>query len=134
MKGEDVQFITMGYPDLTCLINHSWASVPVPTVDKPEEKDDIAPPPRLEVDGTEGTLILLADGSMHLYSDSDHQQWQFSWDTRSESRIAVQQHFIDCLESGAEFETSGAETLKTMALVYACYLSAEEGRVVDLMA
>jgi predicted dehydrogenase len=41
------------------------------------------------------------------------------------------QHFIDCLESGAEFETSGVETLKTMALVYAAYLSAEEGRVVD---
>jgi predicted dehydrogenase len=132
VKGEDVQFITMGYRDLTCLINHSWASVPVPTVDKPEEEDDIAPPPRLEVDGTGGTLILLADGSMHLYSDSDHQQWQFSWDTRSESRIAVQQHFIDCLDSGADFETSGAETLKTMALVYACYLSAEENRVVEL--
>jgi predicted dehydrogenase len=43
----------------------------------------------------------------------------------------AQQHFVDCLDSGAEFETSGAQTLKTMMLVYACYLSAEESRIVD---
>jgi len=39
---------------------------------------------------------------------------------------------MDCLESGAEFETSGAETLKAMGLVYAGYQSAEENQTVDL--
>jgi predicted dehydrogenase len=43
----------------------------------------------------------------------------------------VEQNFIHCLERGTKFEISGAETLKTMTLVYAAYLSAEEGRVVD---
>jgi predicted dehydrogenase len=87
---------------------------------------------RLEIDGTEGTLVMKADGSLHALTDKEHQQWKFSPEhTKPESHIAAQQHFIDCLETGAEFETSGAETLKTMALVYAAYLSAEEGRVVD---
>jgi predicted dehydrogenase len=130
VRGEDVQLITMGYGDLTCLINNSWASVPVPGLDKPDADYDIRAP-RLEIDGTKGTLSLNCDGSMHLFTDSDHQQWQFSRDTVPESHVAAQQHFIDCLESGAEFETSGAETLKTISLVDACYLSAEEGRTVE---
>jgi len=131
LAGEDVQLITVGYPDLTCIINHSWASVPVPGVDAPSETPPQNPPPRLEIDGTEGTLILKADGTMHLYSDTGQRQWYFDWDVRLNSRIAAQQHFIDCLESGVEFETSGAETLKTMALVYAAYQSHEETRVVS---
>jgi predicted dehydrogenase len=46
--------------------------------------------------------------------------------------LATQQHFIDCLETGAEFETSGEYNLKTMALVYACYRSVKEGRVINV--
>ena len=48
------------------------------------------------------------------------------------SHIAAQQHFIDCLASGTEFETSGAAMLKTMALIHGAYQSAAENRVVDL--
>jgi len=131
MKGEDVQVVILGYEDMSGLIYHSWASVPVPNLDVPPEAHDQWAAPRLEIDGSDGTLILKADGSMHLYADSDHWQWQFSPDVRAKAHLAAQQHFIDCLESGAEFETSGAQTLKTMALVYACYLSAEEERVVN---
>jgi predicted dehydrogenase len=73
-----------------------------------------------------------ADGRMNVFSDHGHEEWHFSENTRPASRAAAQQHFIECLESGDEFETSGAETLKTMALVYACYSSAQENRVIDL--
>lgn len=128
--GEDVQLLTLSYPGLTALVNHSWASVPVPGLDDSEEKPGVASP-RLEIDGTAGTLTLNCDGSMHLYTDTTHQEWQFSADTGPKSHIAAQQHFIDCLESGAEFETSGAETLKTMALVYAAYHSAAEAIPVE---
>ena len=136
VKGEDAQLITVGYRDLTCAINLSWASVLVPGLDIPGDCAEAAswphsiPPARLEIEGCEGTLVLMADRSMHLYQDRDHQMWTFPANTRAESRIAAQQHFVDCLESGAEFETSGEETLKTMALVYACYLSDEKGQVV----
>lgn len=129
-QGEDVQLTMLDYEKLTCLINHSWASVPVPGLDRSEGNRGIAPP-RLEIDGSEGTLVLACDGSLLLVRDGDRQQWQFTQDTVPESHVAAQQHFIDCLESGTQFETSGSETLKTMALVYACYRSAEEGRVVD---
>jgi predicted dehydrogenase len=66
-----------------------------------------------------------------LVTDTDRQEWQFPSETVHESFVSAQQHFVDCLESGADFETSGSETLKTMALVYACYRSAEEERPVD---
>ena len=113
--------------------SYRWASVPVPGLDHPgAEGPELASPPRLEIDGTEGTLALGADGWMRLFSDGGYQEWYFSEDTWPASRAAAQQHFIDCLESGAEFETSGAETLRTMGLVYACYQSAKENQTVDL--
>lgn len=128
--GEDVQLLALGYPGLTALVEHSWASVPVPNLDAPPGPQAQAPPPRLEIDGPQGTLALTADGVLRLATDAGQQQWRFSADVRPESRVAAQQHFIDCLDSGAPFETGGAETLETMRLVYAAYLSAEEGRVV----
>lgn len=130
MKGEDVGLITLSYPTMTGLIDQSWASVVVPGLDKPEEPFNRRPSPRLEINGTQGTVAIKADNSLHLYTDTHHQQWQFDEEVRPQAHIAAQQHFIDCLESGTEFETSGAQTLKTMALVYACYLSAEEEKVV----
>lgn len=125
IKGEDVAVITVGYQDMTCMIYDSWASVPIPDFYQPRENMRL-----LEIDGTQGTLFLGADGTLHLFSDTDHQTWQFPEDTIAASHTAAQQHFIDCLEQGAEFETDGPETLKTMALVYSCYLSDEEERVV----
>jgi predicted dehydrogenase/kynurenine formamidase len=41
---------------------------------------------------------------------------------------ATQRHFIDSLASGAPFETSGREYLRTLAAVEAAYRSAETGR------
>jgi len=133
MAGEDVLVIVLGYPNLTCLIHTSWASVGVPGVDIPEEKHKDRVPHLLEIDGTEGTLILKSDASMHLFGDSGHhQQWQFPAAAMEQRIIDTQQHFIDCLEYGTEFETSGEYNLKTMALAYACYHSADEGRVINV--
>jgi predicted dehydrogenase len=132
IQGEDVELVILGYDGLTCYIDNSWASVQVPGIDSPEGARWADLLSRLEIDGTGGTIALRPDGTLHLLTDTEHQQWTFSpQHTTPESHIAAQQHFVDCLESGAEFETSGAETLKTMALVYAAYLSADEGRVVD---
>jgi predicted dehydrogenase len=132
MKGEDVQMITLGYPGLTGLINTSWASVPVPGLDEPVDDRGALALPRLEIDGTQGTLTLMCDGSLHLVTDNNHMQWHFGEDTTDKSHIAAQKHFIDCMESGTEFETNAAETIKTMSLVFASYLSAKEGKVIDV--
>ena len=132
MMGEDLAVITLEYNELIGEITLSWASVPV--VDPAWSLEERRPAPRLEIDGTEGTLVLNGDGSLHLYHDDENQSWDCLQHIREESRVATQQHFIECLESNVEFETSGFETIKTMALVYACYLSAEEDRVVDMDA
>jgi len=87
-------------------------------------------PQLLEIDGVDGTVSVRADGSVHLFTDGGHQRWTTPTDAIPRSHAAAQQHFVDSLESGAEFATGGEETLKTMVLVHACYRSAEEGRVV----
>jgi predicted dehydrogenase len=131
MKGEDVNVLVVAYDDMTVAIDTSFASVEVPGVDRLEENPDTWSPSQFRIEGTEGTLILGVDRSLTLVTDTDRQEWQFPSETFRESFASAQQHFVDCLESGADFETSGSETLKTMALVYACYRSAEEERPVD---
>jgi predicted dehydrogenase len=130
MKGEDLAAIILEYEELIGEITMSWASVPI--IDPTWSLEDRHPAPRLEIDGTKGTLILKGNGSLHLHLENDYRTWQGLQNVREQSRIATQEHFIQCLESGMEFETSGFETIKTMALVYACYLSAEEGRFVNM--
>jgi len=127
VQGEDVQVILLAYPDMTALIDSSWASVPVPGWDVPVDSKE-ALIARLEIDGPLGTIFLGPDGILHLYRDEEHQTWPFPDATEAESRVITQRHFISCLDSGAEFETSGRETLKTMALLWSCYRSAEEGK------
>ena len=86
----------------------------------------------VRVEGTGGTACLERDGVLTLYTDDGEQQWAFPSDTIDQSFVAAQRHFIQCLQTGQEPGTSGAETLKTMALVFAAYRSAEEGRVVQV--
>ncbi len=131
VKGEDVYTAILGYPALTVVIHDSWASVPIPGMDRPSEHFPYYPR-LLQVDGTLGTLAMMPDGSVHLYRDQDSQCWEMPHDTMEYAHTAALKHFIECLESGTEFETTGEETIKTMAVVYAAYRSAEEGRVVHL--
>jgi predicted dehydrogenase len=54
------------------------------------------------------------------------------WHNIQESVVAIQQHFVDCIGAGQEPETSGRDNLQTLALVEAAYLSAAQGRTVDM--
>ena len=129
MKGEDVYALMLGYPDMTCVIHDSWASVPVPDQECPPE--GYAYYIRMiQIDGTEGTLSQSRDGSVHVHSDTDHLSYPFSGDVLPASHAIALQHFVDCLISGAPFESSGEDYINTMALVHAAYRSAAEGRAV----
>lgn len=126
--GEDVMVVELGYKGLTCQIDASWASIRVP---------DAIEQPILQIEGTEGTLVLRRNGVLHVICHSESRQWLLPELGSDEDRdlmaaVATQQHFIDSLNSGSEFETGGAETLKTMTLVYGCYRSAELGQVVKI--
>ena len=58
IKGEDVQVVTVGYQDLTCVINNSFASVPIPGVDRPSgDFHKLNIPHRLELDGNEPRAV-----------------------------------------------------------------------------
>jgi predicted dehydrogenase len=129
--GEDFLVITLAYPDMTELIHDSWASVPIPGLDRPAEKKTYYPR-IMEIEGTYGTLRLNPDGQIRLYTDHERKSWPAPEDVLPKACATTQQHFIDCLENNEEFETSAEETIKTMALVYACYKSAEESRVVRI--
>lgn len=81
---------------------------------------------RLRIDGSKGTLSMLGDGS--LWSGSG-ELTRIDWEPltagyRGDSALATQRHFLECLESGAEFETGGKEYLFTVKMVEASYESA----------
>lgn len=90
----------------------------------------------LEIDGSAGTLRLLPDYRMTLHNGSgtvhkDVSPPLLSWAERpwhniQESVFNIEQHFIDCLKSSVQPETSGLDNLKTLELVEAAYLSAAE--------
>ncbi len=53
---------------------------------------------------------------------------------KGDSVFATQRHFLSCLREGKPFETSGAEYLKTFAVVEAAYRSAREHTKVAVTA
>lgn len=123
IAGEDFALIDVNFSELNCTIDMNWAGVSVP-----QRTLSWGP---VRVEGTLATAVLGWDGLLHLYTDEGTQTFTFPVDTVDRSFASTQQHFVDCLQDGREPETSGAETLKTMALVFGAYASAEQGVSVD---
>jgi D-apiose dehydrogenase len=80
------------------------------------------PPDRLEIVGSKASAVF-ADDKLHLLGANPRSQaydrdrgYQASFD-------GVIAHFVDCLESGAPFETDAVENLETLRLVEHAYLS-----------
>jgi D-apiose dehydrogenase len=107
---------------------------------------------RMRVDGTRGTLLLNApDAPIKIYSEGPSQPgWilpetssrlssdlpadEYPW-PMTELRAGVHgaySAFCEYLAGGRKPPTTADENAKTMALVFAAYQSAEEGRVVEL--
>jgi predicted dehydrogenase len=92
-----------------------------------------APDPRytfgeLRVDATGGHLIMDNDANIRVKKlgepgwnlDYTHEHRNFSGDCV----YALQRHFVDCMLTGGEFESSGRDYLKTLQVVFAAYGSA----------
>lgn len=124
IAGDDLAVILLTFNDLSCLVDVGWCSVPVESADVTWYE--------ARIEGTLGTVILNKNGVLTLTTDSDQRSWSFSKDTFFKSFVTTQRHFIECLSFNKTPETSGTETIKTMALVFAAYQSADEDRVVKL--
>lgn len=90
----------------------------------------------MRVDGSKGHVRLEADGSLWLKLLGEPlRQLDFTPSHEGFAGDCVRAtfaHFLACLRSGAEFETSGEEYLKSLALVEAAYQSEASGQVVTL--
>ena len=118
MAGEEVATTLFGYPDRLAQVELSWASLGYPA--------DAVNPDVLAIEGTEGSLFVDHDGQVRV-SHRDGRQEQIAIDTTDAYRRSWQAalaHFAECLVSGEPFETSGADNLNTLRLVFAAYDSA----------
>lgn len=94
-----------------------------------------------EIEGRLGTIQILEGEVLLVHSDgkqrhevieADKRRWTSApWTQIQDSVPRTQQHFIDVLRHGGDFETSAEDSLKTYALAEAAYRSAETGRVID---
>jgi D-apiose dehydrogenase len=126
ISGEDVATMLMDHEGgATSIVDCSYAT-----------KLAVEPFPQtaIEIDGHEGTIRLepgyrLTVTGRHGTAVSDVSPPLLSWASRpwhniQESVVAIQRHWVDCLRSGREPTTSGADNLKTLALVEAAYSGA----------
>ncbi len=134
IKGEDVATMLLDHGDgIASVVDCSYAT---------QNETELFPQTLLEIDGTKGTLRLgpnyqltiTAAGKTH-HSDVSPPLLPWAsrpWHNIQESVALIEQHWVDCLNSKREPQTSGRDNLKTFALVEAVYQSAKENRTVHL--
>lgn len=134
IKGEDVATMLLAHDGgVTSVVDCSYATRRTP---------ETFPQSLLEIDGTEGTLRLDAGYSLVVQTGGNETVTDVSppvlpwaerpWHNIQESVRIIQQHFVACIDAGTQPETSGADNLKTLALVQAAYRSAETVETVRL--
>jgi predicted dehydrogenase len=136
IKGEDVATILLDHEGgVTSIVDVSYAS---------KLSSEPFPETLIELDGTEGSIRLSQGYRLEVTGKngtevSDVSPTLLAWASRpwhniQESVYAIQQHWSERLASGGETSTSGADNLKTFALVEAAYDSAASGQTVDVKA
>ncbi|BCG96626.1 Gfo/Idh/MocA family protein [Mesorhizobium sp. 131-2-1] len=136
IAGEDVATMLMDHASgATSVVDCSYAT-----------KLAVEPFPEtlIEIDGSDGTIRLAQGYKLTVTGKSgtvvsDVSPPLLSWASRpwhniQESVVAIQQHWVDCLATGKEPATSGADNLKTFALVEAAYAGAASREPVHLDA
>jgi D-apiose dehydrogenase len=134
IKGEDVA---------TMLLDHGQGVVSVVDCSYATQNEtELFPQTLLEVDGTKGTLRLGAGYQLQITASGSTRRMDVSppllpwasrpWHNIQESVALVQQHWVHCLATKSEPQTSGRDNLKTFALVEAVYQSARDSRTVHL--
>ncbi len=122
----------------TMLLRHEGGAVSVVDCSfESRRARDLFPQTLLQVEGRRGSLAIGPDFELTLVSDGAVHRERAAPQPRpwaagpalvvQESVVAACAHWLDCLDRGEEPETSGADNLKTYALVTAAYASAHSG-------
>lgn len=125
----------------TMLLRHRSGAVSVVECTYEARRDpDPFPETLVEVEGNEGSIIVLPGSRMRVTSNgttseqdigSPLRSWTSDrWHVAQEGAFVACRHFLDCLQRGVPAETSGRDNLKTYALVDAAYRAAVEHRAV----
>lgn len=131
----------------TMLLRHNTAATTIIDVSYASHRTPSTFPQTLgEIEGREGTVQILEHKILRVHANGttrderigdDGREWTTApWTQIQDSVPRVQQHFADCLRSGAPFETSAYDSLQTYALAEAAYRSASTGKlvaIIDLM-
>lgn len=124
--GEDVAMLSVSFADGSLgWLDLNWCTPPEGA------RPEWALNPTV-VEGTDGTLRLLTDGSLEWTSPSGRRErtpvpLPPDDQVYADGYAATQRHFIQGLLTGAEHETRALDNLKTMNVLWAAYRSAEEG-------
>ncbi len=88
------------------------------------------------LEGQQGSIRLYSDGRITIMKlgeeELDHPYAMDPVEFSGDCVYFTQRHFIECMFSGAAFESSGEEYLKSLAVQEAVYRSAALNRVVTL--
>lgn len=125
--GEDLAMLVVSFASGALgLLDFSWSAAPERA--RPQWALN-----ETAVEGSEATVRVLTDGSLELVSPTGKTERRPSPLPPDDlvyidGYAATQRHFIEGLLTGRDHETSAADNLKTMDVVWAAYQSAEQGR------
>jgi predicted dehydrogenase len=136
LRGEDMATVLLRHAaGASCIVDCSYVSKIEP---------DLFPQTLVTIEGTRGSLALRADFQLDVTSDGRTTREDTStplrawtsepWHVAQESVLNTQRHWVECLRRGVPPHTSGADNLKTYALVDAAYQSARSGTAVAPLA
>jgi predicted dehydrogenase len=132
IRGEDMATVMLHHANgATSVVDCSYASRLDP---------DPFPETLLHLEGTRGSLVLARGLDLTVVSDGRTTRRNLAtpllswtsqpWHVAQESVLNTQRHWVESFRAGREPETSGADNLRTYALVMAAYDSAASGTAV----
>lgn len=134
IAGEDAATIVLQMgTGATCVVEMRWG---IP------QAEELFPQTLVVLEGAHGSVTLGPNYAMTVVRDRaierrTIQPQSFAWSTPpwqvvQESVVRTQQHWVDCLRERREPDTSGADNLNTLELVFAAYESADTSSVVRI--
>ncbi|SDW48212.1 Gfo/Idh/MocA family protein [Paenibacillus sp. CF384] len=131
--GEDSGIVTLAHEGFYGFLDMSWAT-------RRElcgslEKDSVQAHhiEHFVIDGDRATLKMHGDGSITVIDSSGDRRVVCGPTPldHEESHFRLSTHFIECLDIGKPFQTSGEDNLLTLRLTFSAYESAEKHKAIN---